>query len=46
MAARARSTKAKGRIEKFEDLKAISAPEIDEKAQISSLSSRLGRENH
>lgn len=41
--ARARSTKAKGRIEKFEDLKAISGPEIDEKAQISSLSSRLGR---
>lgn len=41
--ARARSTKAKGRIERYEDLKALSAPEADEKVQLSSLSSRLGR---
>ncbi|MGE4215398.1 MAG: ABC-F family ATP-binding cassette domain-containing protein [Anaerotignaceae bacterium] len=41
--ARARSTKAKGRIERYEDLKSLSAPEIDEKVQLSSLSSRLGR---
>ncbi|HCT64665.1 MAG TPA: ABC transporter [Lachnospiraceae bacterium] len=41
--ARARSTKAKGRIEKYENLKELSAPEIDEKVQLSSLSSRLGR---
>ena len=41
--ARARSTKAKGRIERYEDLKAISAPEVDEKVQLSSLASRLGR---
>lgn len=41
--ARARSTKAKGRIERYEDLKALSAPEVDEKVQLSSLSSRLGR---
>lgn len=41
--ARARSTKAKGRIERYEELKAISSPEVDEKVQLSSLSSRLGR---
>ncbi|MEA5082613.1 MAG: ABC-F family ATP-binding cassette domain-containing protein [Lachnospiraceae bacterium] len=41
--ARARSTKAKGRIERYEDLKALSAPEVDEKIQLSSLTSRLGR---
>lgn len=41
--ARARSTKAKGRIERYEDLKALSAPELDEKVQLSSLTSRLGR---
>lgn len=41
--ARARSTKAKGRIERYEELKSLSAPEADEKVQLSSLSSRLGR---
>ncbi|MDD3570648.1 MAG: ABC-F family ATP-binding cassette domain-containing protein [Lachnospiraceae bacterium] len=41
--ARARSTKAKGRIERYEELKTISSPEVDEKVQLSSLSSRLGR---
>ncbi|MCI8341676.1 MAG: ABC-F family ATP-binding cassette domain-containing protein [Firmicutes bacterium] len=41
--ARARSTKAKGRIERYEQLKAEASPETDGKVQMSSVSSRLGR---
>lgn len=41
--ARARSTKAKGRIERYEELKAANGPEFDEKIEMSSVSSRLGR---
>ncbi len=41
--ARARTTKAKGRIERYEELKAQNAPETSEKLSISSLSERLGK---
>ena len=41
--ARARSTKARGRIERYEALKALSAPEHDSKVKISAPESRLGR---
>ncbi len=42
-AARARGTKSKDRIERYHELKEKSGPEYDEKAKISSLSSRLGK---
>lgn len=42
-AARARGTKSKDRIERYHELKDRSGPEFDEKAKISSLSSRLGK---
>ena len=41
--ARARSTKQKGRIQRFEELSARKAPEKDGDVEMSSLSSRLGR---
>ena len=41
--ARARSTKQKARLERFEELKNTKAPAVDGKVEISSLSSRLGR---
>jgi len=41
--ARARSTKQKARLERYEELKNTKGPEIDGKVQLSSLSSRLGR---
>lgn len=41
--ARARSTKQKARLERFEELKNTKAPEQDGKVQLSSVSSRLGR---
>lgn len=41
--ARARSTKQKARLERYEDMKNQSAPVRDEKVEIGSLSSRLGR---
>ena len=41
--ARARTTKAKGRIERFEQLSAVEAPRAQEKVSIGSASSRLGR---
>lgn len=41
--ARARSTKAKGRIQEFEKLKEQIGTEIDEKLELSSVSSRLGK---
>lgn len=41
--ARARGTKAKGRIQEFEKLKDQLVYEIDEKLELSSVSSRLGR---
>ncbi len=41
--ARARSTKAKGRIQEFEKLKNQLNAEVDEKLQLSSVSSRLGK---
>lgn len=41
--ARARSTKQKAHIQRYENLKNQSAPQQDSKAEISSLSSRLGR---
>jgi len=41
--ARARSTKQKARIERYEELKSKSAPVMDAKVEISSVSSRLGK---
>lgn len=41
--ARARSTKQKARLERFEELKNTQAPEQDGKVQLSSVSTRLGR---
>lgn len=41
--ARARSTKQKARLERYEEMKNQSAPVRDEKVEIGSLSSRLGR---
>ncbi len=41
--ARARSTKQKARLERFEELKNVKAPEQDGKVQLSSVSTRLGR---
>lgn len=41
--ARARSTKAKGRIQEFEKLKEQLGTEIEEKLELSSVSSRLGK---
>lgn len=41
--ARARGTKAKGRIQEFEKLKEQLGTEIDEKLELSSVSSRLGK---
>ncbi|MDO5560206.1 MAG: ABC-F family ATP-binding cassette domain-containing protein [Oscillospiraceae bacterium] len=41
--ARARGTKSKDRIERYNDLKDQQAPESDENVQISSVSSRLGK---
>ncbi len=41
--ARARSTKQKARLERYEELKNQNAPVKDEKVEIGSLSSRLGR---
>lgn len=41
--ARARSTKQKGRIQRFEELSAREAPKEDENVELNSLSSRLGR---
>lgn len=41
--ARARTTKAKGRIERFEQMSAIEAPKTQENVKIGSASSRLGR---
>jgi len=41
--ARARTTKAKGRIERFEQMSAIEAPKAQESVKIGSASSRLGR---
>ena len=41
--ARARSTKQKARLERYEELKGRSGPQMEEKVEMSSLSSRLGR---
>lgn len=41
--ARARSTKSKSRIERFETLSSQAGPQADQKVQLSSVSSRLGR---
>ena len=41
--ARARSTKSRDRIERYEALKSLSAPEADDKLSLSSASSRLGK---
>ncbi len=41
--ARARSTKSRSRIERYEALKDLTAPETDETVQLSHLSSRLGK---
>ena len=41
--ARARTTKAKGRIERFEQLSAVEAPKAQESVKIGSAASRLGR---
>ena len=41
--ARARTTKAKGRIERFEQLSAVEAPKAQENVKIGSAASRLGR---
>ena len=40
---RARGTKSKSRIERFEELSGKSAPEVDDKIALSSVSSRLGK---
>ena len=41
--ARARSTKQKAHIQRYEALKNQKAPEVDEKLQLSSISSRMGK---
>ncbi len=41
--ARARTTKQKARLERYEELKSVSAPAADGKVEISSVSSRLGK---
>lgn len=41
--ARARSTKQKGRIQRFEEMSALNGPEQDKNVELSSISSRLGR---
>mgnify|MGYP002614589484 CR=1 FL=1 len=41
--AQARSTKQKGRIQRFEALSAVEAPKVDGNVEMSSISSRLGR---
>ena len=41
--AQARSTKQKGRIQRFEALSAVEAPKVDGHVEMSSISSRLGR---
>ena len=41
--ARARSTKQKGRIQRFESLSALSGPEYDGEVELGSIASRLGR---
>ena len=41
--ARARSTKQKGRIQRFEEMSARKAPELDKEVELSSISRRLGR---
>ena len=41
--ARARSTKQKARLERYEELKNTSAPEKDDKVELGSMSSRLGK---
>lgn len=41
--ARARSTKQKAHIQRYEELKSKEAPKFDEKIEISSVSSRMGR---
>lgn len=41
--ARARSTKQKARLERYEQLKNQNGPEFDKKVELSSMSSRLGR---
>ena len=41
--ARARSTKQKARLERYEELKNMSAPEKDERVELGSVSSRLGK---
>ncbi len=41
--ARARSTKQKARLERYEQLKNQSAPETDKRVELSSMSSRLGK---
>ena len=40
---RARGTKSKSRIDRFEELSSKSAPEVDDKIALSSVSSRLGK---
>ena len=40
---RARTTKSKDRIERYEELRARSAPETDESVQMAAISARLGR---
>ena len=41
--ARARATKQKAHIQRFEDLRDTSAPEVDGKVELSSISTRLGK---
>lgn len=41
--ARARSTKQKARLERYEELRNMNAPEKDEKVELGSVSSRLGK---
>lgn len=41
--ARARTTKQKARLERYEELKSTSAPAVDGKVEISSVSTRLGK---
>lgn len=41
--ARARSTKQKGRIQRFEALSAVEAPELERQVELESISTRMGR---
>ena len=41
--ARARTTKQKGRIQRFEEMSAMRGPEMDQSVEMSSLSSRIGK---